>query len=309
MMSANSVLEHVLGSKPEPTSFPDLLSFWRSVVPLAERFSLPADFAIAAGFTADRLGYAFAAGYHAALRALVPALDPVEVVCLSATEEGGVHPRAIRTRLEPRDDGFRIVGDKRWTTLGSLAAEALVVASTGEVDGKNRLRVARVRLAAPGVTITPMPETPFAPEIPHAAVRYDAVIDQEALLPGDGYDRYLKPFRSVEDLHVHLALFGYLTSIARRSDAPEASLERIAICAVTARALAAEDPSGRGVHLALAGLVRESRSVLDELAPSLARLPEAERERFERDRPLLAVAERARTARRESAWRSLRSES
>ena len=40
------------------------------------------------------------------------------------------------------------------------------------------------------------------------------------LLPGDGYDIYLKPFRTIEDIHVHAALIGYLVGVARRLEAP-----------------------------------------------------------------------------------------
>jgi hypothetical protein len=37
----------------------------------------------------------------------------------------------------------------------------------------------------------------------------------EDLLPGDGYDRYLKPFRSIEDIHIQAATLAWVLREAR----------------------------------------------------------------------------------------------
>lgn len=63
----------------------------------------PIDRAIRSAYDADRLGLAFVAGYSGALRALVP--DAPLKTSLCATEAGGAHPRAIATRLAPREGG------------------------------------------------------------------------------------------------------------------------------------------------------------------------------------------------------------
>src|SRR4051812_18894114 len=183
---------------------------------------LPIDRAILAGARARKVADAFLAGYQAALRALIPTLPGDRLSCLCATEEGGAHPRAIATRLERDGAGYRLTGRKRWVTGGPLADLLLGVASTGLDDaGKNRLRLVRVDAHAPGVTLHPMPETPFTPEIPHAEVELAGVqLGEDALEPGDGYDRYLKPFRTVEDCHVHAAVLAYVLGVARRSGWP-----------------------------------------------------------------------------------------
>src|SRR4051794_33017827 len=69
--------------------------------------------AVIGGARADRLGYAFAIGYSAALEALVGEGD----AALCVTEDGGNHPKAIQTRLV---DG-RVTGSKRWATLADHA--------------------------------------------------------------------------------------------------------------------------------------------------------------------------------------------
>src|SRR5204863_1071589 len=89
------------------------------------------DRALLGGAVADRLAFAFAAGYTEALRALVPQLDGVTSLC--ATEAAGNHPRAIRTTLTPiAGDRYVLRGRKQWATAANEAAHLLVVASLGE---------------------------------------------------------------------------------------------------------------------------------------------------------------------------------
>jgi acyl-CoA dehydrogenase len=265
------------------------------------------DRAIEGGLAAHTVGGAFLAGYHNALRALVPELPLDRAVCLCATEEGGVHPRAIQTRLEPEGSGFVLHGQKKWVTGGPLADLFLVVASTGtDASGRNVLRLVRVQAGQPGVTLHPMPETPFTPEIPHAQVTFDRVaVAADALLPGDGYDRYLKPFRTVEDVHVHAAVLAYVLSLARRFSWPHEPQEQLLALLAASRSIALSDPSARETHLALAGVLALARRFLVESKDHFKLLDDQTRATWERDSALLMVAERARTARTESAWKSL----
>ncbi len=56
------------------------------------------------------------------------------LVALAATEEGGGHPRAIKTALARTPDGaaWQLTGDKGFVTLGTEADVLLVVASVGK---------------------------------------------------------------------------------------------------------------------------------------------------------------------------------
>ena len=102
------------------------------IEPLDARFSSTVDRAAAGGFVADRIGFAFLAGYRAAL----PKLDPTLFrASLCASESGGAHPRAIKTRLRPRDGAFVLDGEKTFATLASAADTLLVVASRGKRRG------------------------------------------------------------------------------------------------------------------------------------------------------------------------------
>src|SRR4051812_21347153 len=121
-----AILRRLLTDDPVPATTATIDAWWsrhRQVVIDGP----PIESAILGGFCADRVGFAFAAGYHAALRALVPSLPRDHLVGLCATEAGGVHPRAIETRLE----GGRLRGTKSFATLAPSADELLIVASTG----------------------------------------------------------------------------------------------------------------------------------------------------------------------------------
>ncbi len=298
-------LRHLVGASPAPPAALTLEQFWSAHRADLARWREPVDGAIIGGFSADRLGFAFAAGYHAALRVLVPALAPGTITALSATEEGGAHPRAIRATLTPdAGGGFVLSGNKRWSTLAAVASELLVSASAGTTDdGRNQLRLVRVSADARGVEIRAMPAPPFAPEIPHCEIALDAVRVAEAdVLPGDGYADYLKPFRTLEDLHVHAALLGYFVAVSRRARFPRAIVQQALALLVAARALALRPALESELHIALAGLLDATGALLDAASEHWRGADASERQRWERDQPLLAVASRAREARLARAW-------
>jgi acyl-CoA dehydrogenase len=91
--------------------------------------------------------------------------------------------------------GYVLSGAKRWSTMGPLADELIVVAKAGDgPDGRPLLSAVRVDPRAPGLTLTEMAPTPFVPEVPHAELRFDRVaVPESAVLPGDGYADYTTP--------------------------------------------------------------------------------------------------------------------
>jgi hypothetical protein len=299
----------LLRESPAPIEAADVRAWWLafSAGPGAE--GSPIDDAIAAGFAADRVGHAFVGGAQAGLRALVPSLSGAAIVAFCATEPGGNHPRAIETRLEPAGDGFVLSGSKRWSTMAPAADVLLVVAVEGmDPAARKRFRLVRVDPAAPGVTIAAMPAPRSMPEVPHGAVELDRVrVDRVAVLSGDGYADYVKPFRTVEDVHVHGALLGYLVGVARRHGFPTECLEALVASVVAIHACAQLPPDSPETHVALAGVLARDARVVAELAPWWAGVASDERTRWERDSPQLgAVAGQAKERRRERAWEILR---
>jgi alkylation response protein AidB-like acyl-CoA dehydrogenase len=278
----------------------DVARFLDAYRALLDHTSDPWESAVRGGAIADRLGYAFVAGYEAALTALVPSRDRRTPAALCATETGGAHPRAIATVIE--DGALR--GEKTFVTLGTHAEELLVLAKTGDDGDHARLALVSVSRDAPGVSVTPLRETPFVPEIPHASLRFDGVREYEAL-PGDGWTDYVRPFRTIEDAHVHAALLAYLGATGMRCGWPREVAERAASLLASIRTITIADPSSSLTHVALAGAIELSRALVRDAEPHWDRAPDDERMRWRRDRALLEVAAKARAKRLERAWEIL----
>ena len=302
------LLHRILEDSPLPAPVADLAAWWPRYTAAVQALTVPIERAVAAGFAADRLGYAFAAGYTEALHQLLPELGDTRAA-LCATEIGGVHPRAMQTRLTTSGTGFLLDGDKTFVTLATHAATLLVVASEGQdAQGRNRLALCRIPADRRGVTLEPLPPTPFTPEIPHAALHLRAVaVTSDERLPGDAYERYLKPFRTVEDLHIQAATLGWLVQVARRASWPRGLVQELLLLITATCALGTAAPDDPALHVALGGLLAGSRRLREEIGPHWQLVDPTTRALWERDRPLLEVAGKARAQRLEVAWERLRS--
>lgn len=301
------LLRRLMESDPEPAPVAQIADWWPIHERAAAGLALPLERAVAAGFAADRLGYAFASGYREALRHLVPQYGGLMALC--ATEGGSAHPSALRTALwkSPGEDGWILDGRKSWVTLGAQAERLLVVASEGQdPQGRNRLAVVSVTADREGILWEPLPPAPFAPEVPHAAVELRGVrVAAEERLPGDGYAQYLKPFRTVEDCHVHGAFLGWFLQNARRWKWQRGVQQELLQLVCALWALAGAVPDDAAVHVALGGLLARVQQVIGEYESLWEQAGAAERARWERDRPLLQVAGKVRAQRLAKAWERL----
>jgi acyl-CoA dehydrogenase len=269
--------------------------------------------AMLGGFDADRVGWAFAAGYQAALRALLPDLPADTVAAFCVTEDSGNRPRDIHTHFTPTGDGsWSISGSKRWTTLGPDSSLLLVVGALPPAAGQARpaLKVARVPRGAPGLQLLAMPDTRFVPEVPHARVLLEQVpLAASALLPGDGYDLYVKPFRTLEDLHVSLAVCAYLLREARHRRWPTSFAERLCAAMSALSALASADTGAAAMHVALAGTLAIVHALYAEAGTYWAATAEdPAAQRWQRDAALFKVASSAAGQRAARAWQALQAD-
>ena len=309
-MSAGTkhLLGRLLRDVPRPLrAGDDVAAWWRGFCAAEPRASTPIDRAIIAGFRADRLAGAFAGGYQAALRTLVPGARVDDCIfSLCVTEQAGNSPRAIEANLAPRDGGgYTLSGRKRWSTMAPLASVLLVAASEGvDAGGRKRFKLVRVGAGVPGVTIRRMPPTQFVPEVPHAELELvDVALADDAPLPGDGYTQYVKRFRTIEDIHIHGAVLGYVLSVARRFGFPQPVIERLASAITTTRVLAAMDPDAPETHIALAGTLARDATLLEHSESHWQHVEPEEQKRWKRDRAMFgSVAGEIREARRVRAW-------
>lgn len=266
--------------------------------------------AVAGGFCSGSTGIAFTSGYQAALQALAPTRVDYNAASFCVTEAGGNRPSSIQTRLTASTTGRWILSGEKSFVSGADHARRLLVAATDGQDeqGRNRLVMVQVETDQPGVAIQILPPLPFAPDALHGSVRFDQVVITPAQrLPGDGYAQYVKPFRTIEDIHVSAAILGYLVRIARQYGFPRSSIEQLLALIWLHQPLADAAPAEPATHLALAGARHLMESVLATLEPHWALAEPAVASAWQRDKALLQIAGKARTQRTLRAWETLTS--
>jgi acyl-CoA dehydrogenase len=303
----DALLSHLLTT--DPTALADTLpAWWRAAAPLRDRFEHPLERALALGLTAPSVGAAFVGGYRAALHRLVPSLGAHTTAALCASEDRGAHPKHIHTRLTRTGEGFTLDGIKRFVT-GARDADALLVLAVTSIadDGTRAFGVVKVSPDAVGVRFEEMPATPFVPDVAHASVCFEGVaLEAHARLDGDGWRDLVKPFRTVEDLHVQAAMTAWLLGVLRRYEGHPQALERLVAHALTLRALADMEVESAVTHVALAGAFATLDAIVTTLDAWWSDAPDEVASAWRRDRALLTVARGAREARRVKAWAMLR---
>jgi hypothetical protein len=177
----------------------------------------------------------------------------------------------------------------------------------GAADGSRpALKVAQVSADSPGVSIEAMPAPAFVPEVPHARVKLDgARVALAALLAGDGYDDYVKPFRTVEDVHVALAAIAYLVREARDRGWPQPFVAEASAAIVALAEIAASPAAAAATHIALAGVLEWAHRLYGAATEFWAGAVDDAATRWQRDAPLFNVAAQARRARLAKAWQTL----
>lgn len=276
----------------------------------AEHSHAPYARAVARGAAAPNLAEAFYEGYQAAIARLVSAEATTARASFCVTERGGGHPKAVQCALRIDGDSIVLDGEKSFVTGADRAALLFVVArARTRDDGRPDLRVVRVPTRADGVELESLPKTPFTPTLDHARVRLtDVRLPSSSLLEGDGYARYVKPFRTTEDVHVLGAILAYLASFVDECPESRELVERLLGAAVALEGIANRAPDSPATHLALAGVLASIRELVSVLGESIGRHPDPERAaELRRDLALLSVAETARRARREAAWAAFES--
>jgi acyl-CoA dehydrogenase len=303
------VLPQLSASQAAAAPCESVAQWWPRHRAIAAEQPDPIHQAIVGGFVADRVGWAFASGYQAALRALFPDAPADRICALCVTEADGNSPKAIKSALKKSEHGWHLNGAKRWTTLGPDGA-LFFVAARDEAASRERpaIKIVRVSSASAGLNIQAMPATKFVPEVPHAQLQFENLQIQESeILPGDGYDQYVKPFRTVEDIHVQAAVLAYLMREGQRLSWPQHWLERLSALLAALGKISDMPAAHAETHIALAGALAIGAGLIgecEEFWRKNAIDPAALR--WARDRELLKVASGAREQRTARAWEKLR---
>lgn len=262
--------------------------------------------ALSGGYQSEQVSFAFASGYQSAMEVMFSASQE-SIAALCASEQGGTHPRAISTTLTSAQDHFILNGSKRFVSGGRFAKQLFVLAKTGERDGRPMLAVVKLAETSIGLDIEPMPALTFIPELSHASLRFsDVHISKEAVLNGDGYTNYVKPFRTCEDIHISFALLGYRLREAHLADNEVASTELIAL--IYGFMQLGGTYTSSMTHIALAGLQKAMQKVFSAHDSHYADANPEGYKNWVRDKGILLLAQKAQQARTQKAWQNLKLE-
>jgi hypothetical protein len=232
-------------------------------------------------------GLAFLVGYQAALRTLWPSA-PASLGALCATEQRSLRSADMQTRL--RD--LRLSGQKDFVTAGD-AADWLLVAARCEQPGEDpRLSLAVVYPDEPGVRVEKLPAIPLMPDVSHGRLSLDNAACE--LLAGDGWDVYVKPFRTLEDIYVLSAMTAWLYGVGQDSDWPQPLQLRLLALLAGCAQVSRQTPDSPAGHVLLGGLFAQFEALKDEIDQALAAGSPEWAAMWQRDRAVMDLGSVAR---------------
>lgn len=232
-------------------------------------------------------GLAFLVGYQAALRMLWPSA-PQSLGAMCATEQRSLRVADMQTRL----NDLRVSGRKDFVTAGD-AADWLLVAARSEESGETaRLSLAVVYPGEPGVRVEKLPAIPLMPDISHGRLFLNNALCE--LLAGDGWDAYVKPFRTLEDIYVLSAMTAWLYGVGHDSDWSQALQLRLLALLAGCAEVSRQAPNNPVGHLLLGGLFAQFDGLKAEVNQALAEGPSHWAAMWQRDQAVMDLAAGAR---------------
>ena len=287
--------------------WPDLLQSRErlpAVADLAEGFATllqqlgnvtPFELAVAGGRRMATPGLAFLVGYQAALRMLWPSA-PLSLGALCATEQRSLRPSDMQTRLTD----LRLSGAKDFVTAGDAADWLLIAARSEEAGATPRLSLAVVYPGEPGVTVAKMPALPLMPDISHGRLHLDGALCE--LLAGDGWDAYVKPFRTLEDVYVLSAMTAWLYGVGQDSDWPQTLQLRLLALLAGCAEMSRQPPNNPAGHVLLGGLFAQFDALKTEIDQALSEGDPQWAQMWQRDQAVMQLASGARAKRLAKAF-------
>ena len=247
----------------------------------------PFDLAVAGGRMMATPGLAFLVGYQAALRMLWPSA-PLSLGALCATEQRSLRVADMQTRLHD----LRLSGRKDFVTAGD-AADWLLIAARSEAPGDDPcLSLAVVYPGEPGVRVEKLAAIPLMPDVSHGRVFLDNALCE--LLAGDGWDAYVKPFRTLEDIYVLSAMTAWLYGVGQDSDWPQALQLRLLALLAGCAEVSRQAPNNPCGHVLLGGLFAQFEGLKAEINQALAEGPPQWAAMWQRDQAVMDLAAGAR---------------
>jgi hypothetical protein len=126
-----------------------------------------------------------------------------KTACIAMSEPGtGAHPKHMKSRAEFTRNGYVITGEKAYITNAPIADILVVIAVTGEKEGRKEFSALIVPESSEGLSVADM-DLPFLRPSPHGTVKIDScIVPGKNLIgtKGKAYDEIVLPFREIEDI-------------------------------------------------------------------------------------------------------------
>ncbi|ASP37389.1 hypothetical protein CHH28_01250 [Bacterioplanes sanyensis] len=230
------------------------------------------------GQQADSIASAFLLGYQLALRQVDNGLQAGELAAFCVSEKGLASLSAMSCSVA----NGRLNGQKSHVMLMQpIALDWLYVLARQHED----LVLVKVAAQAQGIQPqAPLPQ-PFVPQVSHCPLVFDQVVIEDDFFLSDAHQRANKPFRYWEDVHVTLAVAGWLF---KRVDNGQAVLEA---CERLIDHFAAQPERYDAAGL---DAVEQCLQQMSDMANQLTE--ESERQQWQRDQAIMLLSSRARQA-------------
>jgi hypothetical protein len=200
-----AVLQHALLS-PQ-LHFSDIQTFRQQFILGTQHYSTAFN-ALYLGAQSATPGMAFLAGYQNAIRCLDVNCPSDELAAFCVSEKGVKKPWDMTTQLSSQGGRKILNGKKGYVMLMPNELDRLYVVAKND---EGQLCCVYLPSDSLGVSATEPLKAPFVEDIPHSGVSFDqVVISSEQLLDIDGHQQANKPFRYWEDVHVALAMLGWV---------------------------------------------------------------------------------------------------
>jgi hypothetical protein len=188
-----------------------MISAIRGQLPAASDIANSALLAWQLGAQQPSLSAAFLLGYQLACRYVDPKLAAGELGAFCVSEKGMTSLRAMSCQLE----GNVLFGSKSHVMLMQpRQLDWLYVLARQQ----QQLLLLKVAADAPGINASAPKPQPMVPEVQHSTVEFQQVQVEADFMQADAHERFNKPFRYWEDVHVGLTFAGWLSTHLEQAD-------------------------------------------------------------------------------------------
>lgn len=162
-------------------------------------------------------GMAFLSGYQSALRCLDPNCPSNQFAAFCVSEKGIKKPWDMETQLYRVESCWLLNGRKGFVMLLPDTIDRLYVVAKQK---NGSLSCVQLLANTAGLSVTGSLNAPFIKDIPHAGIVFDkVVIEEKNILSVNAHQQANKPFRYWEDVHVAIAMAGWM--LRKLSETPK----------------------------------------------------------------------------------------